>query len=181
MRVNIVRLGNARTLPRHHDKKASSYRMDILPSDSPQGKRRKYRILFPASERPCIKCDNAPRLEGKRWCRECSNAYHRSRYNYEQRRDSQLRITYGISLDEHNALRDAQDGVCAICKQPEKIRPGRSKRTESIIPMLHVDHNHVTGQIRGLLCSECNMALGMLHEDPKRIKALLDYARKWQK
>ena len=131
----------------------------------------------PTAPRPCIKCGGAPRINDHKYCRVCWNAYMRSRYSYDQQRDRQLYANYGLSLDEYNALSHAQDDVCAICKQPEMHRPGGKKRTKNIVPMLHVDHNHVTGKIRGLLCSECNTALGMLREDPKRIKALLKYLK----
>jgi len=125
----------------------------------------------------CTKCGEAPRIYDRQLCRVCWNAYMRSRYSYDQERDRQLYANYGISLDEYNALSHAQDDVCAICKQPERNRRGCKKRTENIVPMLHVDHDHVTGKIRGLLCGECNTALGMLREDPKRIKALLKYLK----
>ncbi len=210
---NIVRPENARTLPGHHDKKASSYRMDILSSNLPlfndeyaesirqaaaRAEAPEYRkptehipaehvevpakivvanFKIPAALRSCIKCHDAPRTKHSHYCRTCLNAYHRSRYNYERERDKQLQANYGVSLDEYNALSHAQDDVCAICKQPEKNRGGK-KRTENVTPMLHVDHDHVTGKIRGLLCSECNTAIGMLHEDPNRIKALLKYLGK---
>jgi hypothetical protein len=108
-------------------------------------------------------------------CTDCRNAYVRGRYDYDKERDKQLRQNYGISLDEYNELFKAQNGVCAVCGCPETRRPGRRKRTEDYIPMLHVDHDHKTGKIRGLLCSECNTALGSLHDDPNRIKALLKY------
>lgn len=108
-------------------------------------------------------------------CNKCFNEYVRGKYNYERERDKQLRQNYGITLDEYNKLLDSQNGVCAVCGNPESRRPGRKKLTENVTPMLHVDHDHKTGKIRGLLCSECNNSLGMLHEDPERIKALLKY------
>lgn len=65
-----------------------------------------------------------------------------------------------------------QHGVCAICKMPEhKINHMTGK-----IDPLSVDHDHKTGDVRALLCNECNRALGNMREDPERIRALLRYA-----
>ncbi len=60
---------------------------------------------------------------------------------------------YGIMADDVLAIRDSQRGLCAICLQGRK---------------LHVDHDHNTGKVRGLLCGPCNRALGMLEDDPTR-------------
>ncbi len=69
----------------------------------------------------CIKCGKDVRINDHKLCRTCWNAYTRSRYSYDQERDRQLRHNYGISLDEYNALSHAQDDVCAVCKEPEKL------------------------------------------------------------
>lgn len=53
---------------------------------------------------------------------------------------------YSLTFEEHDALVITQDGRCAICKMVPKV--------------LVVDHSHVTGRVRGLLCHSCNMALG---------------------
>lgn len=84
-------------------------------------------------------------------------------------RQYHLRSNYDISLEQYEEMLSAQNGVCAICKQPESsLRRGTFKS-------LDVDHNHATGAVRGLLCSACNASLGLLREDPIRIQALLDY------
>ena len=54
---------------------------------------------------------------------------------------------------------------CNICEQPEPMKNRR----------LSLDHNHKTGKLRGVLCSTCNRALGMLKDDPKRLARLLVY------
>lgn len=69
-------------------------------------------------------------------------------------RDRLLRKKYKITVEEYERMLVAQNGVCAICeKQPSKRR-------------LHVDHCHKTGRVRGLLCSNCNTAIGKLNDDP---------------
>ncbi len=71
---------------------------------------------------------------------------------------------YGISSTDYFSLSDSQQGVCAVCKGASKS--GRA---------LAVDHNHATGQIRGLLCHGCNVALGLAKENPQILRALADY------
>jgi hypothetical protein len=77
-------------------------------------------------------------------------------------RDANLKALYGISLRSYEDMLRRQDGVCAIC-----ARPPRGKRP------LDVDHDHVNGRVRGLLCGNCNRAIGLLEENPE----LFDRAR----
>jgi hypothetical protein len=77
-----------------------------------------------------------------------------------------LRLLYGISAADYRALLASQDNACAICKTSfTEVKP-------------HVDHDHSTGRIRGLLCSACNVALGFVHEDKDRVIALLAYIQR---
>lgn len=73
---------------------------------------------------------------------------------------------YGISLDEFKKLEESQGGVCAICKQKEM-----SPR----IKYLSVDHDHTTGKVRGLLCSNCNNGLGRFKDSADLLRAAVDY------
>jgi hypothetical protein len=79
-------------------------------------------------------------------------------------RDLYYRRNFGITADEVDALLAGQGGKCAICD-------GVSARAEG----WHVDHNHETGQIRGVLCQRCNHGIGLLEEDPARLRAAADY------
>lgn len=83
-------------------------------------------------------------------CKTCHKSVPRYR-DAEARRDRTLRRRYGISASEYDALLKAQDGQCALCLQP----PPSGER-------LHVDHDHDTGTVRGLLCFHCNTALGRI-------------------
>ncbi|MET1001827.1 MAG: endonuclease VII domain-containing protein [Acidimicrobiia bacterium] len=79
-------------------------------------------------------------------------------------RKSHLKRNYGLTLDQYEEMLAAQGGVCAICRQP---RP--EDRT------LHVDHDHETGEIRGLLCFKCNNALGDFNDDHDLFQTAADY------
>lgn len=75
------------------------------------------------------------------------------------RRNNNLQKQFGITLDDYNRLSQQQNGVCAICKNPET-----TKNQYGLRP-LSVDHNHKTGKVRGLLCSKCNTGLGQFQEN----------------
>lgn len=81
----------------------------------------------------------------------------------------QRRRRYGITDEEYARMVTACGGRCAVCRE----RPvGR-------FAALCVDHDHKTGAVRGMLCHGCNTALGMLKEDPLRIRALAAYAEQF--
>jgi hypothetical protein len=77
-------------------------------------------------------------------------------------RDKYMKRRYGISRADYDALFERQGRVCAICRKPSKER-------------LCVDHCHVTGMIRGLLCRKCNFGLGSLCDDQRALVAALAY------
>lgn len=71
----------------------------------------------------------------------------------------------GLTPEQYEAMEKAQGGVCQICSKPPT---GRWKR-------LHIDHDHTTGAVRGLLCVGCNRAIGYLNDDPERARRVADY------
>lgn len=73
---------------------------------------------------------------------------------------------YGLTIAEWDELLKAQGGRCAIC---------RTDRAGGGDDRWHVDHDHATGQIRGLLCNSCNQAIGLLKDDPEIIAAAARY------
>lgn len=82
-----------------------------------------------------------------------------------------LQKKFGLSLDTYKSMVAMQGGCCAICLEPPTHTEfGNKKKTR-----LHVDHNHDTGVIRGLLCHGCNIALGMLKDDPIRVLKAYEY------
>ena len=73
---------------------------------------------------------------------------------------------YGITVEEFYRRRDMQGGKCAICNQPPDT------------PRLYIDHNHVTGAFRGLLCNQCNGALGWFRDNPTVLRAAAEYVER---
>lgn len=120
------------------------------------------------------------------WCRECRNLDAKERraankpmqrekdkiwrlnrgYRYDK--DHQLRTKFGITLQQYEIMEQFQGFKCAICKKQETaMRLGEVK-------MLAVDHCHVTGKVRSLLCADCNLTLGKMKEN---FDAILNMAR----
>jgi len=103
----------------------------------------------------------------KKRCAEATAYYHLHRAEkaaYKKRRN----ITkHGISEAAFHTMVEAQGGKCAICAQPPKR--GR----------LHIDHNHQTGAVRGLLCSPCNTGLGLFAENPQNLNSAISYLQKF--
>lgn len=88
-------------------------------------------------------------------------------------RANYLRRTYKISPERYDELYRQQGGRCAICLRAE-TGTGKYKQPK----VLAVDHCHTTKAIRGLLCSKCNPALGLLDDDILRLKAAISYLQK---
>ena len=80
-------------------------------------------------------------------------------------REKHLRRRYGINSDIYNSILKEQNFKCLVCDCNLK----ELKRNPDI------DHNHKTGEVRGILCSNCNVAIGLLKEDTKLIKKALLY------
>lgn len=95
-------------------------------------------------------------------CKECFHPGHTEyMYGYNIKRK------YGISISEYEELLVKQNGVCAICKG--------TKTSSNKNGRFCVDHDHETGKIRGLLCSNCNTALGLMKDDITRLARAIEY------
>lgn len=79
------------------------------------------------------------------------------RANPEKAKSYHIKNKYGLSLIE---FRDMMSDPCAVCGSVQD---------------LEIDHNHETGEVRGTLCHGCNVAIGFMHEDPKRLVAAAHY------
>jgi hypothetical protein len=102
-------------------------------------------------------------------------------------RASHLWSKYRLRPADYDALRSAQQYRCAICRTHEddlKAKRGGRRRTDGQPAAeafrLVVDHCHATGRVRGLLCNECNTALGYLKENPELFLAAIDYIAEHQ-
>jgi Recombination endonuclease VII len=99
---------------------------------------------------------------GSRYCAEHSTQ-GAERERARMRHRSRERM-YGIAPEEYQALLEAQEGLCAVCGN------GPTGRR-----LLSVDHDHVTGEVRGLLCNRCNPMLGYARDDVAVLQAAIEY------
>jgi hypothetical protein len=111
-------------------------------------------------------------------CRECSTEFQPNApshmYCSQDCQDkaftrAYLKRNYKITLEMWYDLFDKQCSLCAICKEPGfKIDPNSKN-------LLVVDHCHTTGRVRGLLCHNCNRALGLFKDDKERLLKAVEY------
>jgi hypothetical protein len=99
----------------------------------------------------------AKRAQSAAYMREYSRKMRA--FNPDYHKSAQLKRLYGITIERYNEMLKAQDGVCAICGKAE----GNEVQGKAV--SLAVDHDHVTGAIRALLCSNCNRGLGLFNDD----------------
>lgn len=84
------------------------------------------------------------------WCKTCV-------------RDQKLKLSYGIDVEAYDRVLKSQNGVCAICQENSGKR------------ILAVDHDHITGRIRGLLCDRCNVLIGMARDNIQTLRKAILY------
>lgn len=75
---------------------------------------------------------------------------------------------YGLTHEMFELILESQGNVCAICGTDE---PGNTRGPAAF----RVDHDHDTGEVRGLLCNKCNIAIGYLKDDPALLRRALEY------
>lgn len=100
------------------------------------------------------------------WAKEQLEYYY-SEAGQRSYRNAHLKKNFGITLEQFGEMLRAQGGVCALCSTDNPKGRGA----------FHVDHDHVTGSIRGLLCHACNTGLGSLGDDPMRVTRAVKYLR----
>ena len=85
----------------------------------------------------------------------------------KRRKQILLKCKYGISLIEYNIILDKQEGCCAICNKHHTL----------FKQALSVDHNHITGQVRGLLCNKCNLGIGIFSDNILLLENAIKYIK----
>lgn len=131
--------------------------------------------MSPATQRPLTYCKTCSldrnrenfRRNGRRKTAERTQ-YEREWYREKGRHRFRER-KYGLSAEDFERMLADQNGTCAICETPAPDEQGRS---------LHVDHDHATGAVRGLLCSPCNLGIGTFKDDPATLERAANYLRR---
>jgi hypothetical protein len=109
------------------------------------------------------------------YCKPCHSIRRRERYRLYEGKDvpyeQVLKRDYGITLADYNAKLRAQAHRCAICRRAETVR---MKKTGDL-RRLAVDHDHVTGTVRGLLCHRWNLLVWALEDNHTTLDAIRAY------
>ncbi len=101
------------------------------------------------------------------YCKTCASEYMRTGDFHCKDTAYRLQLKYGLTEEAYRELRESHAGKCAIC--------GGNGGKQG----LGIDHSHSTGVVRGLLCSSCNAAIGMLRDDIFLMHRAIDYVEKW--
>lgn len=114
-------------------------------------------------------------------CKSCisTDTVERQRLNPEAQKWKQLKHRYGLTKTDWFCLIDKQNCQCPICKVALHIEP--VKRNDKRPPnQAVVDHCHITGTVRAILCHRCNVALGHMDDDINRLYSAIEYLRRTQ-
>ncbi len=114
--------------------------------------------------------DNYATLRIAVYCKECCSKKGKLSYckSKNKRRNYEYHKIYNISLEDYNKMLKEQDNKCLICH----------KQFASHRRSIHIDHNHKTGKVRGLLCPRCNPLLGLCNDDISILKEAINYLKK---
>jgi hypothetical protein len=108
--------------------------------------------------------------ECKDCCRIRKNKWHQSESGKLSSANTKLKRRFGITLEQFNEMYISQNGKCLICDATESALGHR----------LAVDHCHITGKIRGLLCKSCNVGIGHLNDSIETLKRAIKYLEKFK-
>ena len=120
------------------------------------------------------RCQDCAKVVSKTW-RETDSGRAREKWRAASRkydRGTGLFRKYGIDDSDYERILKSQGGRCAVCKVLAENSKGRNPGR------LVVDHDHVSGLVRGLICSPCNTGLGLLGDDPLKLEAAVLYLKK---
>jgi len=102
---------------------------------------------------------------------KCAKEKQRRKINPNMDRTNRFRLKYGITYEHYLLMLEQAGHKCAICNKEETEIQQPSKK----VKMLSVDHDHATGEVRGLLCGRCNKAVGLFSDDVKLLDSAIKY------
>ena len=128
--------------------------------------------------RICVVCGQTGEFPpGRHRCKACESERTKQWRKDNQHRVRELNWRHGtrinFSLEDYDQMHAKQNGLCLICNRPERVR-WRGTRMKP----LSVDHDHRTGKVRGLLCQECNSAIGKLGDSIELLESAIRYLRR---
>ena len=120
--------------------------------------------------RSCVECNKLN--ENK----ECKKKYRQSTNGKKKVVKAAMKHSYGITPEDWIGMYEKQNG---ICKNPDCDFTSHNRWWEQGYSGFCVDHDHKTKEVRGLLCSECNILEGFVFKNPKKTWGIIQYRREW--
>ncbi len=131
----------------------------------------------------CSHCNEKP-MHAKGFCKGCYQRYRNTgspeyirrvytstEVDKRKQTNSHLVRTFNITIEDYETMLDKQNNVCAICGK------GETREYNGTRIKLAVDHCHITGEVRGLLCSKCNLALGWFDDSSELLTKAINYLK----
>ena len=106
--------------------------------------------------------------------KKANEQYHKNKHKSWYKKNSfksVLKCRFGLTLEQYGDMLKKQNGVCAICGNPE---------TKKGTFRLSVDHDHKTGKVRALLCDRCNRFLGIVDDNIKLFEKAIKYLKEYE-
>lgn len=111
--------------------------------------------------------------ELRSYCKSCHNEYNKQWRKRNKRKHSEqnlkhqlrwkLKNIYNATIEDYEYIVNRSGGLCEICKKETK---------------LYIDHDHITGKLRGMICNSCNLGLGKLGDSVKALELALEYLKR---
>lgn len=141
-------------------------------NETPRGKARAEGRVRYTPDTPCKRGHTCERYVCNNRCVDCDNLSCRDTHpsytdRYKRTRKHNLKTLYGITPEIFDEMREKQGSRCAICNTAFEGNK-----------LPHVDHDHITSQVRGLLCTRCNMGIGYFKEDVEALHRAIEYLRR---
>lgn len=143
--------------------------MEVIERNKPKSEQTANAGKYPQGyfkPKPCRWCssDFIPNAPSEHYCSDdCKNTGLQNKYFVR---------TYGITVQDYEKMFEDQQGLCKICNTEGFVMDEKRHKMRLV-----VDHCHSTGFIRGLLCHNCNRALGLLSDDVVRFERAIDYLK----
>lgn len=109
-------------------------------------------------------------MGGKEYMDKYSKEYYKKTMNPAKKREAHLKSRFGITIDQYAIMLESQNGKCAICFNETANKKGK---------VFLIDHDHRTGRVRGLLCTNCNSGIGFLRDSVGILERAIKYIKQY--